>query len=107
MISFDCFLIYFWFNLPHSILSPFNSTRISNELGAGCPKSAFLAVKVTLLVSFIIGALEFTLLILTRNFWGRIFSNVPEVVTYVESMTPILASCVFEDSIQTAFSGIQ
>ncbi|XP_027925204.1 protein DETOXIFICATION 16-like isoform X2 [Vigna unguiculata] len=82
------------------------STRISNELGAGCPKSAFLAVKVTLLVSFIIGALEFTLLILTRNFWGRIFSNVPEVVTYVESMTPILASCVFVDSIQTAFSGI-
>ncbi|XP_027357361.1 protein DETOXIFICATION 16-like [Abrus precatorius] len=82
------------------------STRISNELGAGRPKDAYLAVKVTLLVSLIVGALEFTLLMLTRNIWGRIFTNVPEVFHYMASMTPILASSVFVDSIQTACSGI-
>ncbi|KAK7380069.1 hypothetical protein VNO78_32446 [Psophocarpus tetragonolobus] len=82
------------------------STRISNELGAGCPKAALLAVKVALSMSFVVGTLEFTLLMLTRNIWGRIFTNVPEVVSYVESMTPILATLVFVDSIPTVFSGI-
>ncbi|XP_028239916.1 protein DETOXIFICATION 16-like isoform X3 [Glycine soja] len=82
------------------------STRISNELGAGCPKAAYLAVKVTLLMSFVVGALGFILLMVTRNIWGHIFTNIPEVIRYVASMTPILASSVFVDSIQTALSGI-
>uniref|UniRef100_A0A0R0J8F9 Protein DETOXIFICATION n=1 Tax=Glycine max TaxID=3847 RepID=A0A0R0J8F9_SOYBN len=81
------------------------STRISNELGAGCPKAAYLAVKVTLLMSFVVGALGFILLMVTRNIWGHIFTNIPEVIRYVASMTPILASSVFVDSIQTALSG--
>ncbi|KAL5161302.1 Protein DETOXIFICATION 16 [Glycine soja] len=80
------------------------STRISNELGAGCPKAAYLAVKVTLLMSFVVGALGFILLMVTRNIWGHIFTNIPEVIRYVASMTPILASSVFVDSIQTALS---
>ncbi|KAK7314619.1 hypothetical protein VNO77_33146 [Canavalia gladiata] len=82
------------------------STRISNELGAGSPKAAYLAVKVTLLLAFIVCALGFTLLMLTRNIWGRIFTNVPEVINSVASVTPILASFVFVDSFQTTFSGI-
>ncbi|RDX94848.1 Protein DETOXIFICATION 15 [Mucuna pruriens] len=82
------------------------STRISNELGAGCPKAAYLAVKVTLLMSFMAGALVFTVLMVTRNFWGYIFTNVPEVVRYVASMTPIIASSVFVDSFQTALSEV-
>ena len=84
-----------------------NSTRISNELGAGCPKAAYLAVKVTLLMSFVVGALGFIRLMVTRNIWGHIFTNIPEVIRYVASMTPILASSAFIDSIQTALSGIE
>ncbi|KAK7380073.1 hypothetical protein VNO78_32450 [Psophocarpus tetragonolobus] len=94
----------FWM-IPFGV-SAAASTRISNELGAGCPKAAYLAVKVTLFISFMVGALGFTLLTLTRNIWGRIFTNVPEVIRYVASMTPILATSVFVDSLQTAFSGI-
>ncbi|CAJ1952042.1 unnamed protein product [Sphenostylis stenocarpa] len=92
--------------LQTSALSICAAARISNELGAGCPRAAYLAVKVTLLISLMVGVLGFTLLILTRNIWGHIFTNVPEVVHYVASMTPILAIFVFVDSIQTALSGI-
>ncbi|XP_061343640.1 protein DETOXIFICATION 16-like [Gastrolobium bilobum] len=94
----------FWM-IPFGV-SAAASTRISNELGAGCPKAAYLAVKVTLFMAFTVGALEFTLLLLTRNIWGPIFTNVPEVVNYMASMMPILASSAFVDSLQTAFQGI-
>ncbi|KAJ1392028.1 Multi antimicrobial extrusion protein [Sesbania bispinosa] len=94
----------FWM-IPFGV-SAAASTRISNALGAGRPKAAYLAVKVTLFMAFIVGAIEFTLLILTRNIWGRIFTNVPEVISYAASMTPVVASSAFVDSIQTAFSGI-
>ncbi|KAK7380072.1 hypothetical protein VNO78_32449 [Psophocarpus tetragonolobus] len=82
------------------------STRISNKLGAGCPNAAILAFKVSLFMSFVVGTLEFTLLILERNIWGRIFTKVPEIVSYVESLTPFLASLVFVDSILMGFSGV-
>ncbi|XP_028805407.1 protein DETOXIFICATION 16-like [Neltuma alba] len=82
------------------------STRISNELGAGSPKAAQLALKVTLSVALTMGVFEFSLLMLIKNIWGRAFTNVPEVVRYVASMLPIVASFVFMDSIQTVLSGV-
>ncbi|KAJ7970314.1 Protein DETOXIFICATION [Quillaja saponaria] len=82
------------------------SIRISNELGAGHPKAARLAVNVTLLMATIEGILVFSLLILIRNLWGHAFSNAKEVVKYVASLMPLLASVAFLDSIQTTISGI-
>ncbi|XP_027357359.1 protein DETOXIFICATION 16-like [Abrus precatorius] len=87
-------------------VSAAGSTRISNELGAGYPKAAYLAVKVTLLLAFIVGLLEFASLMLVWKVWGRAFTNVHEVVAYVTSMMPILASAAVIDSIQTAFQGV-
>ncbi|OIW03607.1 hypothetical protein TanjilG_06116 [Lupinus angustifolius] len=94
----------FWM-IPFGI-SAAGSTRISNELGAGRPKAAYLAVKVSLFIAFIMAILEFVFLMLVRNIWGRAFTDLHEVVTYVTSMMPILASSAFLDSIQTAFQGI-
>ncbi|KAE9600239.1 putative multi antimicrobial extrusion protein [Lupinus albus] len=94
----------FWM-IPFGI-SAAGSTRISNELGAGRPKAAYLAVKVSLFIAFIMAIIEFVLLMLVRNIWGRAFTEIHEVVTYVASMTPILAASAFLDSIQTAFQGI-
>ncbi|KAI9101552.1 hypothetical protein K1719_023796 [Acacia pycnantha] len=82
------------------------STRISNELGAGSPKAAQLALKVTLFMALIVGVFEFSLLMLIRNIWGKAFTNEHEVVTYVASMFPIVASVVLMDSIQTVLSGV-
>ncbi|KAK7314620.1 hypothetical protein VNO77_33147 [Canavalia gladiata] len=94
----------FWM-IPFGV-SAAGSTRISNELGAGCPKAAHLAVKVTLFLALMVGLVEFASLMSVWKVWGRAFTNVHEVVTYVTSMMPIVASSVFIDSIQTAFQGI-
>ncbi|RDX70259.1 Protein DETOXIFICATION 16, partial [Mucuna pruriens] len=94
----------FWM-IPFGV-SAAGSTRISNELGAGRPKATYLAVKVTMVLAFLVGLLEFVSLMLLRNVWGRAFTNVHEVVIYVTSMMPIVASSLFIDSIQTAFQGV-
>jgi MATE family multidrug resistance protein len=86
-------------------LVPHNSTRISNELGAGCPNGAYLAAKVTLFIAFTCGVLEFAFIMSAWKVWGKAFSNVHEVVTYVTSMTPILATSAFIDSFQTTLQG--
>jgi multidrug resistance protein, MATE family len=82
-----------------------NSTRISNELGAGCPNAAYLAVIVTLFMAFICGVLEFAFIMSAWKLWGKAFSNVHEVVTYVTSMIPIVATSAFVDSFQTPLQG--
>ncbi|KAG5142343.1 hypothetical protein JHK82_018038 [Glycine max] len=94
----------FWM-VPFEV-SAAGSTRISNELGAGRAKAAYLAVKVTMFLASAVGILEFAALLLVRRVWGRAFTNVHEVVTYVTSMIPIVASSAFIDSIQTAFQGV-
>ncbi|KAG5022165.1 hypothetical protein JHK85_018507 [Glycine max] len=81
-------------------------TRISNELGAGSPKAAYLAVKVTMFLASAVGILEFASLMILWRVWGRVFTNVHEVVKYVTSMMPLVASSTFIDSIQTAFQGV-
>ncbi|XP_047163319.1 protein DETOXIFICATION 15-like [Vigna umbellata] len=87
-------------------VSAAGSTRISNELGAGRPKAAYLAVKVTMFMAFLVGLVEFSVLMSLWKVWGRAFTNVHEVLTHVISMMPILASSAFVDSIQTAFQGV-
>jgi len=82
-----------------------NSTRISNELGAGCPNVAYLAVIVTLFMAFICGVLEFAFIMSLWKVWGKAFSHVHEVVTYVNSMTPVVAISAFVDSFQTPLQG--
>jgi len=58
-------------------------------------------------LAFLVGLLEFSVLMSLRKVWGRAFTNVHEVLTYMTSMMPILASFAFIDSIQTAFQGIE
>ncbi|KAH1234132.1 Protein DETOXIFICATION 15 [Glycine max] len=94
----------FWM-IPFGI-SAAGSTRISNELGAGSPKAAYLAVKVTMFLASAVGILEFASLMLLWRVWGHVFTNVHEVVKYVTSMMPLVASSTFIDSIQTAFQGV-
>ncbi|XLS88724.1 hypothetical protein HN51_064732 [Arachis hypogaea] len=51
------------------------STRVSNELGAGNPWSARLAVLVVVVAAIIEGILVATLMIIIRNVWGHVYSN--------------------------------
>ncbi|KAL6175640.1 hypothetical protein ACLB2K_052279 [Fragaria x ananassa] len=86
-------------------LSSALSTRVSNELGAGHPKTARLSVCVVLVMAITEGSLVGLVLILIRNFWGYAYSNETEVVDYLAAMMPILASSNFLDGLQCVLSG--
>ncbi|KAJ4808161.1 Protein DETOXIFICATION [Rhynchospora pubera] len=82
------------------------STRVSNELGAGRPEAAKLAVQVVLCMVSTVGIIVGTVLVLIRNIWGYAYSNEEEVVKYVAIMLPILAISNMFDSIQCVLSGV-
>uniref|UniRef100_A0A3Q7EZP3 Protein DETOXIFICATION n=1 Tax=Solanum lycopersicum TaxID=4081 RepID=A0A3Q7EZP3_SOLLC len=81
-------------------------TRISNELGAGRPQAA----KIALAAVIVLSATEFVLasitLFVVRNVWGYAFSYEKEVVTYVAEITPILCISIIMDGIQAVLSGV-
>ena len=82
-----------------------NSTRVSNELGAGRPEAARLAVCVVMAMAITEGLLVGLVLILIRDIWGHAYSNEIEVVKYVAAMMPILAASNFLDGLQCVLSG--
>ncbi|GMN65714.1 hypothetical protein TIFTF001_034808 [Ficus carica] len=86
-------------------LSSAVSTRVSNELGAGHPEAARLAVYVVLAMAISASILVGLVLILIRNVWGYAYSNEIEVVKYLAKMMPILAALHFLDGLQCALSG--
>ncbi|XP_010674917.2 protein DETOXIFICATION 16 [Beta vulgaris subsp. vulgaris] len=92
------------FMLPAG-LSGAISTRVSNELGAGRPHLARLAVCVSILMVGIEGISAACLLILGRNLWGYSYSTEEEVVKYVGQMMIFLAVSHILDGIQSVFSG--
>ncbi|KAI9112750.1 hypothetical protein K1719_016253 [Acacia pycnantha] len=81
------------------------STRVSNELGAGHPLTAKLAVRVVMVMAVIESILVGTVLVLIRNIWGNAYSNEVIVVKYVATMMPILAFSNFLDGLQCVLSG--
>lgn len=85
----------------------YNSTHVSNELGAGNPKAARAAANSALFL----GAIDATVVSLTlysyRRNWAYIFSNESEVAHYVTQITPILCLSIAVDSILAVLSGNQ
>ncbi|CAN6445889.1 unnamed protein product [Victoria cruziana] len=81
------------------------STRVSNELGAGKPQAARLAVRVVVFMA-VAGALIIgTTMILVRNIWGYLYSSEERVVKYVSLMIPLLAASNIADGTQCVLSG--
>lgn len=81
------------------------STRISNELGAGKPEGARLAVIAVMLLAILDGLIMGMSLFASRNVFGYVFSDVKEVVNYVKNMAPLVCLSVTVDSIQGALLG--
>jgi len=82
------------------------STRVSNELGAGRPQAARLAVRVVVLLAVSEGLAVGLILVCVRYIWGRAYSNVQEVVAYVARMMLVIAVSNFFDGIQCVLSGV-
>ena len=82
-----------------------SSTRVSNELGAGQPHAAKLATRVVMCIAMSAGLVLASTMILLRNFWGYLYSNEPEVITYIAKMIPVLAISFFTDGLHSSLSG--
>nr|XP_043618317.1 protein DETOXIFICATION 14-like [Erigeron canadensis] len=82
------------------------STRVSNELGAGNPNAAKMAI----LVVSALGALEViiavSILFCSRSILGYAFGNDKELVDYVKDMNLLLCCSIVVDTTQTILSGV-
>lgn len=90
------------FIFSHNDLS---STRVSNELGAGNPQGARLAVCVAAVIATLEGVIVGITTILVRHIWGKLYSNEEEVIAYVARIMPLLALSDFLDGFQCVLSG--
>ncbi|XP_062107445.1 protein DETOXIFICATION 6-like isoform X2 [Humulus lupulus] len=82
------------------------STRVSNELGAGKPEAARLAVWAAIFIATTEAATVSTILFLCRSFVGYAYSNEKQLVNYIAVMTPLICLSVFMDSLQAVLSGV-
>ncbi|XP_052180893.1 protein DETOXIFICATION 16-like [Diospyros lotus] len=86
-------------------LSGATSVRVSNELGAGRPQAARLALGIAVGMVTIEGILLATVMILGRNIWGYCYSKEEKVVRYVGQILVITALSHILDGIQSVLSG--
>ncbi|XWS34731.1 hypothetical protein CRYUN_Cryun21dG0062900 [Craigia yunnanensis] len=82
------------------------SVRVSNELGAGHPRTAKFSLVVAVISSFLIGVIISLILIIFRNKYPYLFSNDPQVQDLVKELTPLLAICIIIDNVQPVLSGV-
>ncbi|XP_061351411.1 protein DETOXIFICATION 12-like [Gastrolobium bilobum] len=82
------------------------STRVSNELGAGNPHAARVAVLAGMSLAVMETSIVSATLFACRHVYGYIFSKEKQVVDYVTVMAPLVCLSVILDSIQGVLAGI-
>ncbi|KAL2483411.1 MATE efflux family protein [Forsythia ovata] len=82
------------------------SVRVSNELGAGHPKSAAFAVVVVTLSSFIIAVIFAIVSLVLRHQISYIFTGGKTVSDAVSDLTPLMALSMILNGIQPVLSGV-
>ncbi|KAL0701663.1 hypothetical protein Bca4012_057785 [Brassica carinata] len=82
------------------------SIRVSNELGAGNPHVAKLAVYVIVSIAVAEGIVVVTVLLSIRKVLDRAFSSDSKIISYAASMIPIVACGNFLDGLQCVLSGV-
>ncbi|KAJ7000485.1 protein DETOXIFICATION 14-like [Populus alba x Populus x berolinensis] len=81
-------------------------TRVSNELGAGNPQLARMAVLVALFLAGTESVIVSSGLFLSRQVLGYAYSNDRQVVRYISVMTPLICLSFIMDSLQAVLSGV-
>ncbi|XP_021629266.1 protein DETOXIFICATION 29 [Manihot esculenta] len=82
------------------------SVRVSNELGAGHPRTAKFSVVVAVISSLVIGVIISAILLLTRNQYPSLFSKDSRVKELVSELTPLLAISVIINNVQPVLCGV-
>lgn len=78
---------------------------MSNELGAGNPQAARVAVLVAMSLAATEAVIVSTTLFCCRYVLGYAYSDEKQVVDYIAVMAPLLCVSVFMDSLQAVLSG--
>ncbi|XP_051127150.1 protein DETOXIFICATION 14-like [Andrographis paniculata] len=101
-----CFTIsYLHYHIPYSYGAA-ASTLISNEFGAGNPRSAKITLYAVLALSiaeFLIASIS---IMASGHVLGYAFSESKEIVSRVELMAPFLSLSIIMDSLQAVLSGV-
>ncbi|XP_031477788.1 protein DETOXIFICATION 12-like [Nymphaea colorata] len=105
VLSICIYSMYLVYSIPYG-LGAAASTRVSNELGAGCPRTARLAVFVAVLLAVIDGSVISTSIYAIRYLLGHAYSSDEEVIQYVVKMAPLVSVSAFMDAIQGVLSGV-
>ncbi|XP_019083286.1 PREDICTED: protein DETOXIFICATION 14-like isoform X2 [Camelina sativa] len=82
------------------------STRVANELGAGNPKQARIAVYTVMVITCVESLMVSAMVFGTRNVFGYLFSAEAEVVDYVRSMALLVAFTVIFDALHAVLAGV-
>ncbi|KAH6784651.1 MATE efflux family protein [Perilla frutescens var. hirtella] len=93
------------YHVPYSF-SAAASTLVANELGAGKPERARVAVYAVLALAAAEFLIASGIIYACRHILGYAFSEEKEFVDYVEDMTPFLCLSIILDSLQTVLSGV-
>ncbi|KAJ4977955.1 hypothetical protein NE237_008735 [Protea cynaroides] len=80
--------------------------RVSNELGAGNPKSAAFSVMIVTSISFIIAVSLAGVVLMLRHFIGYAFTSGETVANTVSDLCPLLAITLILNGIQPVLSGV-
>ncbi|RDY11147.1 Protein DETOXIFICATION 14 [Mucuna pruriens] len=83
-----------------------DSTRVSNELGAGNPQAVRVAVSASMFLAVTEGLIVSATLFGCRHILGYAYSEDHKVVNYVSVLTPMLCISIFTDSLQAVLSGV-
>ncbi|KAJ2346839.1 ethionine resistance protein, partial [Coemansia sp. RSA 2671] len=82
------------------------SNRVGNLLGQGRAHRASISANVGLLLGGLAGALGLLFYVGTASWWGRLYSNDPNVVAAVALIMPICALFQFSDALSGMSGGI-
>ncbi|XP_016458591.1 protein DETOXIFICATION 14-like [Nicotiana tabacum] len=93
------------YHIPYSFGAAV-STRVSNELGAGRPQAAKIALGAVLILSVAEVILASISIFAVRHVWDYAFTFEKEVITYVAEITPILCISIIMDATQAVLSGV-
>jgi MATE family multidrug resistance protein len=95
----------FLFNCLLSYLLNISSVRVSNELGAGNPKSAFFSVWVVTGLCALISIILAIVILCLRNYISYLFTEGEVVSNAVADLCPLLATTLILNGIQPVLSG--
>lgn len=79
--------------------------RVSNELGAGNPKSTAFSVVVVTTISFIISVIAAIVVLVFRDVISYAFTEGEVVAAAVSDLSPLLALTLLLNGIQPVLSG--